>query len=404
MKQKLFTGISLMAFAGVSFWACGEGSINKMDETDNLMAMQYGDHDAWVAFKEEQKNACKADIDNCYIQYHEYIDGVELPPEDNVSSASENGGTPNQTPRSSSSQGAIDIDNNGPTSSATIVDPGQTTTSSSSVVISATDLGKCGPAYPNGKKSVSRGEAVAWKFEPNTDNPNYKGIDFGYATYVWDLGGMADDGSGVGSTSGKVAYTEPGPQNASVTVTMKDGATQTVACTPVQVDGDPITCTCTSAAEIVDYSTGATATWELSCTSASEITGYVWSVATGTGATGTYSFTKPETVKPTVVVSNSTLTNYTVETCPEVEGSNGPKNNIDLATATDAQKTLEDGVLYTVTHPYSSAISFNGSTPSCSIEVNGEAVSVGHYSAIQPAPASPMTVKPVGCTATIGGY
>ena len=328
MKQKLFTGFSLMALAGVSFWACGEGSINKMDETDNLMAMQYGDHDAWVSFKEEQKDACKADM-NCYIQYQGYIDGTELPPEDGVSSSSEDGGTSNQQQRSSSSQGAINIDNNGPTSSATIIDPGQTTTSSSSAGTPVTGLGDCKPLTT----PIDKGGQTQWQFVGNTEL--YKPMEFATFTYVWDFGEL---GTGSGFKTDAITYPASGKYTATVTVTTKDGSTETKVCKDtLQVNGDKITCTCAAAGGDITTDAGV-ATWTATCTSASEINKYIWDGVEGVSTTFTHTFAaKGDAYKPTLKVGNTDKTEITVETCPQVTATDASLPDYFL-TATEKAK------------------------------------------------------------------
>ena len=397
MKQKLFTGFSLVALAGVSFWACGEGSINKMDETDNLMAMQYGDHDAWVSFKEEQKDACKADM-NCYIQYQGYIDGTELPADDGVSSSSEEQ-QQQQQQRLSSAQGTINIDNDGPKSSATIIDPGQTTTSSSSAGTPVTGLGDCKPL----SSPIDKGGSVGWQFVGNT--ALYKPMEFAQFTYVWDFGEL---GTGSGFKTDAITYPNSGKYTATVTVTTKDGNTETKVCADtLQVNGAKITCTCTTDFKSpYDYTAGATVTWTATCSSVGANIledQFTWVGAEGTTNVGSYTFTEPTTVTPKVIARNDDNTESEFD-CPSIKGTNGPENEFDLATATAEQKALKQGVTYTIKHPYSAAIQFNGSSEDCTIEINGTTEVISHFKAFQPAPASPITVTPTNCTATIGGY
>lgn len=151
--------------------------------------------------------------------------------------------------------------------------------------VAVTGLGKCAPA----KTPISKGETVTWRFSPNADGPTYKVMDFVKATYVWDLGGLLDDGSQISTTSGKVTYTSSGVYNASVKVAMEDGGFEDIQCELLQVNGDPITgCKCTASETSVDYTTTPDVTWTVSgCTSASEINSYVWN-----GVAGAETFTK----------------------------------------------------------------------------------------------------------------
>ena len=150
--------------------------------------------------------------------------------------------------------------------------------------VAMTGLGKCAPA----KTPISKGETVTWRFSANTQG-TYGPMDFVKATYVWDLGGLLDDGSQISTTSGKVTYTSSGVYNASVKVAMEDGGFEDIQCEPLQVNGDPITgCKCTASETSVDYTTTPDVTWTVSgCTSASEINSYVWN-----GVAGAETYTK----------------------------------------------------------------------------------------------------------------
>ncbi|MBR4559250.1 MAG: PKD domain-containing protein [Fibrobacter sp.] len=371
MKQKLFTGFSLMALAGVSFWACGEGSINKMDETDNLMAMQYGDHDAWVSFKEEQKDACKADM-NCYIQYQGYIDGTELPPEDGVSSSSEEQ-QQQQQQRLSSAQGTINIDNDGPKSSATIIDPGQTTTSSSSAGTPVTGLGDCKPL----SSPIEKGGSVGWQFVGNT--ALYKPMEFATFTYEWNFGEL---GTGSGFKTDAITYPASGKYTATVTVTTKDGNTETKVCADtLQVNGAKITCTCTTDFKSpYDYTAGATVTWTATCSSVDANIledQFTWVGAEGTTNVGSYTFTEPTTVTPKVIARNDDNTESEFD-CPPIKGTNGPENEISAPY----DKSMVAGVDYTITITSScpTTVQLNpdqSAGGNCTAVVNGESIAIG---------------------------
>ena len=416
MKQKPFTGFSLMALAGVSFWACGEGSINKMDETDNLMAMQYGDHDAWVSFKEEQKDACKADM-NCYIQYQGYIDGTELPPEDGVSSSSEEQ-QQQQQQRLSSAQGTINIDNDGPKSSATIIDPGQTTTSSSSAGVVAEGLGDCKPV----NNPITKNEQTAWVFNGNA-SPDFSAIAFATATYEWNFGGLADDGSGAGATSGKVTYTTPNKEGYTATVTVsvkdKDGNinTETKTCgTKLIVNGDPILgCSCKSdqSSPKVDVAAGpVTVNWTVTCQTA--VTGFAWTGATGTTATGSVVLNDKDVVKPSVTVSTDESA-LVVDDCDQVEGYNAATFGKDLTLPYQNQNTPLDAGTYrlTMTHEgwtgtgmgtltYSTLqISVNGT---CTVELNGVSKSISNNEAITNTDELVLLTTPANCVTGVSAY
>lgn len=378
MKQKLLTGFSLMAVAGVSFWACGDGSINKMDEADGLMAMQYPDHDAWVNFKEEQKNACKADMD-CYIQYQGYIDGTELPPEDAVSSSSEEQQQQQQT-RLSSAQGQIDIDNTGPTSSATIIDPGQQT-SSSSAGTPVTGLGDCKPVT----SPIDKGGSVAWQFVGNT--ALYKPMEFATFTYEWDFGEL---GTGVGFKTDVVTYPNSGKYTATVKVTTKDGNTETKVCKDsLQVNGAKITgCTCTTpaAGTSVNFLETSSLTWSVTgCSSVgANITTYAWDGgAAGTETSFTKNFTAAaESYAPTLKVANDDNTEITVP-CDAVKITEGAEYTIKEAQNAGAIP-LPAGASAVVLEAsgYNNTVFCNANGPITG-SVNGVELNGSYYVAVQ---------------------
>lgn len=403
MNKKLLAGFSMLVTVG-AFWACGDGSINKMDVADELMATQYnsGDPEKDLENSKALKDKALKDCENdpiCKAEYADYLANPDAPPPTSsegsttpMSASSNSGGG---TPVSSSSHFITAV------SSASETGPGNLDVSSSSEAAQpVTGLGSCAPE----KTPISKGESVAWVFKGNgTDN--ILAFNKGEGTSLtWSFdpaGTVSGEASGV---SVSVTYSDGGVHNASVVAT-KGVTNEEIKCAPLQVNGAAITCTCnTDVKSPYDYSQTPTVSWKATCSSeGANITGYKWSVAEGTAETGTFTFTEAKTVAPKVVVSNDDGTE-TEFNCTEIKGTNGPENEFDLATATDEQKSLKQGQTYTITHPYSAAIQFNGSSADCSIELNGESVTISHYKAFQPAPASPITVKPENCTATIGGY
>lgn len=400
MNKKLLSGLALVSVAATGFWACGEGNINGKDLNDDI-AMASNDQDLQT-LKDNALEECRMTPD-CYAKYQGYLEGTEVPtsvdnPVPDVNSSNSNGGGNSYTmPNVSSS---IKIARS--SSSINIID-NPVESSSGAAPITDDAFGTCAPL----KNPINKGDTVQWKFTANSKYPGFDALKIAKADYSWTFaaGAVAAD-SGKGTMSGNIIYAASGATTASVTV-LYDGTPISVACEPLQVNGAAITCTCeTAAISPYDFTSasGATVTWTATCSSAgANITGYQWSGAEGTSEIGSYTFTDETTVAPKVTVSNDDNSVQEFE-CPAIKGTNGPENEFDLATATDEQKALQQGVTYTVKHPYSAAIQFNGSTADCTIEINGESVEISHYKAIQPAPASPVVVKPINCTATIGGY
>jgi hypothetical protein len=315
MNKKLFSGLSLMVLAGVAFWACGEGNINKTDELDDKVSYMYPDE---KLFKEDLVAKCKLDT-LCMAQFGDYVNGEYQPPEPEISSSSEDA-MPISHGTVYSSQRELDISGDVPSSSSFVFKEPESSAASSSSAAPVTGLGSCKPE----KNPINKGDAVAWTFSPNpTKTVSYGAVAFAQAQYAWDFGGLTDDGSGVTSTSGKVKYAESGEYVASVVVSVKnkDGAleTETKECEPLQVNGDPITCTCVAAGGDVTKDNGV-ATWTASCTTPapSEINSYTWNGEAGT-ETFTHTFAKKgEEFKPELKVGNTDKTVITVSSCDAV--------------------------------------------------------------------------------------
>jgi hypothetical protein len=195
-----------------------------------------------------------------------------------------------------------------------IDDPGESS-SSGPAPISNDKFGTCTAA----KNPINKGDKVQWKFTANKDYDGFDPVKIAKATYTWSFApGVVEETTGIGTTSGNVSYANSGATTASVTV-LYDGNPIVVACEPLQVNGDPITCTVAAAGGDITTDAGV-ATWTATCTSGSDITSYVWdgTDAGPTGNTFTYTFAaKGDTHTPTLKVGNSDNTVETV-TCPEV--------------------------------------------------------------------------------------
>lgn len=309
MNKKLLSGLALVSVAATGFWACGEGNINGKDWNDDI-AMASNDQDLQT-LKDNALNECRITPD-CYAKYQGYLEGTEVPtsvdnPVPDVNSSNSNGGGNSYTMPTVSS--SIKIARS--SSSINIIDD-PVESSSGAAPITDDSLGTCVPA----KNPINKGENVQWQFKPKT------GLDLmliAKAKYTWTFAADAvEETTAIGTTSGKVSYANSGATTASVTV-LYDGTSYTVACKPLQVNGDPITCTVAAAGGDITTDAGV-ATWTATCTSGSDITSYVWdgTDAGPTGNTFTYTFAaKGDTHTPTLKVGNSDNTVETV-TCPEV--------------------------------------------------------------------------------------
>ena len=300
-----------MSVAATAFWACGEGNINGKDLNDDI-AMASNEQDLQT-LKDNAIEDCRITPD-CYLKYQGYLEGTDVPSSvDNPTSSA------SLTPQSSNSliipgmSSSIKIARS--SSSINIIDDPGESSSSGPAPITDDTFGTCAAA----KNPINKNTPVQWKFTANSKYPGFDALKIAKATYTWSFAADAvDDGTGKGTSSGNITYPNSGATTASVTV-LYDGNPIVVACEPLQVNGDPITCTVAAAGGDITTDAGV-ATWTATCTSGSDITSYVWdgTDAGPTGNTFTYTFAaKGDTHTPTLKVGNSDNTVETV-TCPEV--------------------------------------------------------------------------------------
>ena len=229
--------------------------------------------------------------------------------------------TPEDSKKSSSSEA-----DDAPKSSSSVIylDVDFSSSSAKVTTVPVTGLGSCQPVTP----VINKGESVTWEFSPNASF-GYNVVDFvTTTTYDWNFRGVTADGSGIGVKSGAVTYAASGSYNASVTVTMRDGASETIACQPLHVNGDPITgCKCdpVGVTGSVDYTATPDVTWSVTgCMTASTPLTYYWNGADGSESF-TYSFTAATaSYAPTLKIGNADNTLIDVE-CPAVKVTEGPE-------------------------------------------------------------------------------
>ena len=224
---------------------------------------------------------------------------------------------------SSSNKNPFDIVD-GTSSSAIYIDVDFSSSSKVNPVV-VTGLGSCAPV----NTSIEKGSSTKWKFSYNLD-AGFSAIDFAKATYVWNFGAGATPATdATPSTSVAVSYANSGTATASVTVTIGESS-ETIQCSPLQVNGDPITgCKCTADAASVDFTATPDVTWSVTgCMSASSPLTYNWNGADG-GATFTNSFTAATaSYAPTLKVGNSDNTVIDVP-CSAVKVTEGAEYVIE---------------------------------------------------------------------------
>ena len=299
MNKKIYAGMFALGIAA-SFWACGSGEISKPTDADaNMETID----DAVVGILALQPGLC---------------------PECGVAVATSSSSSSRRTPtaRSSSSAPSTNTSSsskmviNSATSSSNVPSVSSSSqsgpvflyssSSSAPVVQPGGDVGTCAPE----KDTYESGESVIWKFERGSA---ITGQDYLKSKSVWTTADGTPAASavleGVKGRTHTVTYATSGKHNASVQITTAAGAVHNVTCTPVQVNGAPITgCKCVAAEKNPDISVGGA--WTISgCSSTgANIIGYEWAgaLADPTDPTkASQAFTaKNQAAAPIVSVSN----------------------------------------------------------------------------------------------------
>ena len=360
MNKKILIGLSALGVAA-GFWACGDGSVEAKVDIDNYamasivpMEGDSSNMDLLNQLKNQALSDCEADSvpGGCRDKMNGEKDKAAAETPDQATEDSSGSNTTNNTP--------------GQTGPVTPSTPGNTTTSSASTspttTSSAAATTTTDSSVPDGTcaanvSSVQEGVGtVTWTFTPKvlkgegintSDMMNYKTFVEG-STCNWTLEGATPaTASGKCGSDAKTVSATYATGGKSYSASIKLGE-KTIPCGSVRVNGKPITgCSCESAGN-VDIAKNPTGSWTVSCTGSNDpITGYKWSGATGSEATGTYKFTKAkQEVSPKVTVS--TAKTDTTLTCPapKVTDSNNPETNLTFSGKEPL--TLEVGNIYTV--------------------------------------------------------
>lgn len=397
MKKKLFIGFASVAAVG-TFWACGDGTINKFDEQDEITQSMYGDEQSLKAMQDNAMHDCMANPD-CEAKYHDYLlDPTAYSSAEDQPVSSAAGPTSSMSfPMSSSS---INRTTKQSSSSRNIIDPG----SSSAETVPVSGLGSCKPT----KSPIDKTKSTTWDFTPNLASGTTM-QEFIQASYSWNFG---DDGTGTGMTSEAITYAGSGPKTASVTVTV-GLKSETIACSNLQVNGAPITgCKCVPDATEPDVVSGpVNVTWTVSdCASTgATITGYTWTGATGTGETAVASVSaKGDEVTPVVSVSNDDGTVQDFP-CTGVKAIDTSAPDYEILEA-NGSVTLPKAGTYTIvmggSNPGGCQIWCKSATgESWSASVNGGTATSGTYHASLEAKASDcsgsMSLALTGATSAV---
>lgn len=316
MNTKIFSGVLSLAIAG-AFWACNDDSVITIASANQGAVVESS------SSKTKDDSSAKSSSDSDLII-------VKM---SSSSSAGKTSSSSSSFTYSSSSQLKISssagiIIHQEPSSSSTAIVDNPKVSSSSIIVVPVTGLGSCAPT----KNPINKGESTTWKFSANISS-GQSPMNFISASFAWNFSDNAVPATDATKiTSAPVTYATSGVANASVNVTMPDGSYETIQCSPLQVNGDPITgCECTTDATTIDYTAQPTAFWTvMGCSTLSPPLTYVWDEGViSDDAVAAYVFSTAATVTPAVTVHNSDNTSIKVE-CPAVRATEGPEYAFNL--------------------------------------------------------------------------
>lgn len=309
MKAKIFSSVLSLAVAG-AFWACNDDSVITIASANQGAVVESS------SSKTKDDSSAKSSSDSDLII-------VKMSSSSSVGKTSSSSSSTSSSPQLKISSSAGIIIHQEPFSSSTAIVDNPKVSSSSIIVVPVTGLGSCAPT----KNPINKGESTTWKFSANISS-GQSPMNFVKASLVWNFSDNAVPASGAtGLTSAPVTYAASGAANASVNVTMPDGSYETIQCSPLQVNGDPITgCECTTDATTIDYTAQPTAFWTVTgCSTLSPPLTYVWDEGViSDDAVAAYVFSTAATVTPAVTVHNSDNTSIKVE-CPAVRATEGPE-------------------------------------------------------------------------------
>lgn len=395
MQKKLLIGLSAVGLA-TAFWACGDGAVVPMDDsTDGYVKAML--ETGSIPFKENIGDAmtkCNEDPQCFNDMAKAQGAAVNISSEEEATSSSDVGPASSATVYSSSINTFYSSSSLGPIGpiggvSSSSADP----IVSSSSVVTPTDptaFGTCAPA----KATVELNEATTWSFTKGAGLKSAMAILS--AEFEWTLtDGTPATASVKGNTSsGSVSYGKSGVKNASVKVTTSEG-TQTIACSPLQVNGAPITgCKCMPTNIAPDVAEGQSATWTATgcVTTGANITGYTWTGATAdaTGLVATAAVAAKNDIVSGVsfTVSNDDNTKVTVP-CDDAKAVDG--------NAPDYMFVLEDADQI----PNKSVQSFNVKNEGC-MSIKGTWANAGYSPTVQVLCDMSATSSPVTFEMTYG--
>lgn len=329
MNKKFFAGI--LTFGVVAtFWACGSGDIITPDEADKVMAVPGAEGIGLNPDPELIGKYCP----ECLASVPS-SSSKAAPVKPSSSSMAFPVSSADQPLSSSWSFNLSSSSKNNPFPYASSSSMGPQLPSSSSVIVNPSGGGSCAPV----KAIVEQGEKVIWTY--TFASPVSAG-DLLKATFKWSTPGASPETlekTGAGGKNDSVSYATSGQHTASLALSTQKGSFN-FQCSPVQVNGSPITgCKCSTTATSVDFTATPEVSW--SVTGCSTGTGlelkYEWDGNPDGATTYTKAFTEEHPgYVPKLRVSNNDNTVIEVTDCPAVKLTDGPEYKITMTQASGA--------------------------------------------------------------------
>jgi len=339
MNKKIY-GLMAMGVA-TGFWACGSGDIMTVSGDDVYVSMVAEDTITIDGTVNSEPAKLKQRCPQCFEGSVPSSSSVTPPPTPNYSSSSKPANQSSSSERvvKSSSSGASSSSYTYPQNSSS--SNGGGASSSSKTPTGDDRIGTCAPEQATYEKDAAE-NGVKWKF---TRDPSVAATSLLSASFKWTTADGTPSTASATGTSGlyhTAKYTTSGVHNASLTVSM-GAANYTIQCSPVQVNGEPITgCKCAVEAGSVDYTAGTPARWSVTgCSTGAGLNlAYEWNGVPGT-ATFEQTFTAAAAAyAPVLKVANDDNTVVDV-TCPAVKVTEGPE--FEIKTTQDKVYFVKEG-------------------------------------------------------------
>lgn len=323
MNKKIY-GLMAMGVA-TGFWACGSGDIMTVSGDDVYVSMVAEDTITIDGTVNSEPAKLKQRCPQCFEGSAPSSSSVTPPPTPNYSSSSKPANQSSSSERvvKSSSSGASSSSYTYPQNSSS--SNGGGASSSSKPPTGDDRIGSCAPEQAIYEKDAAE-KGVKWKF---TRDPSVAATSLLSASFKWttaDGTPSTASATGTGGLYHTAKYTTSGVHNASLTVSM-GAANYTIQCSPVQVNGEPITgCKCTTEATSIDYTATPTATWSVTgCTTGAGLNlAYQWDGAPGEASYSPTFTAAAASYAPVLKVANDDNTVVDV-TCPAIKITEGPE-------------------------------------------------------------------------------